>query len=502
MKKVISVLLLLCMLLPVMAACGEKKPAGDVTTPPASVTTAGSGDDVTTAAPETTVWPDVPEDIDYDDYEFTVLACTSGGITFQDFAIENDGYDVVNDAIFKRNSEAEEVLGIVIATHEEYGNVFSNGIGSTIMQRDFTAAESLYDLCALSTWHAAACALNGYLTDLYEVPYIDLSQSWWDQRANIDLGIGGKMFYSNGDIGITDNFATHCILFSKPLAEEKNITDIYDLVLDYKWTWDKFEEYVRTLTADLNGDDIMDEYDQYGLLCWNDAFQASFGGSRAKICSVNADTGALEISMWSDRNAAIAERITNLCFDTKYAINYHQTKVIKGDEALVTLFPGGQGLFMTTIFSKIPLLRDSEMDFGIIPYPMFDEDQKEYGGYVSATYSNMYSVEYYNEDLERTGVITEILACLSQKNVTPAYYEHTLKGREARDEESIKCLDIIFSNRSFDPGVFYEIGGYTGSLTGMMTNMSNRFQSIYEASKRPASIKVKNINKQFGIEAN
>jgi len=500
MKKIIAVLLLVCMLIPVMASCGEKKPSGDVTTPSASVTTAGPDGEVTTATPETTVWPDVPEDIDYEDYEFTVLACTASSIAFQDFSIENTDYDVVNDAIFKRNSEAEETLGIVIATHEEYGNVFSDGIGTTVMRQNFTAAESLYDLCALSTWHASNCASLGYLVDLNEVPYIDLTQSWWDQRANIDLGIGGKMFYSNGDIGITDNFATHCILFSKPLAEEKGIKDIYELVLDKKWTWDKLEEYVLMVSEDLNGDDVMNEYDQYGMLCWNDAFQASFGGARSKICSVNADTGALEISMWSDRNAAVAERITTLCFDRLHSIN---TSAVAGVSTNIggqlVMFGNGQGLFCTTIFKNVPQLRDVEMDFGIIPYPLYDSEQTEYGGYVSATYSNMYSVEYYNNELERTGVVTEVLACLSRKHVTPAYYEHTLKGREARDEESIKCLDIIFANRSFDPGVFYGVGGYTGSLTDMMKSLSNRFQSIYETSKRPASIKVKNINKSYGV---
>jgi len=74
------------------------------------------------------------------------------------------------------------------------------------------------------------------------------------------------------------------------------------------------------------------------------------------------------------------------------------------------------------------------MDFGIIPYPMLDDEQKEYGGYISATYSNMYCVEYYNNELERTGIVTEVLACVSQRYVTPAYYEHTLKGKAQKKQ--------------------------------------------------------------------
>ncbi len=499
MKKLVAVFLLLCMLIPLAVSCGEKNPAATTTAPSGDGNT--PTEPVETTAAVTTVYPDIPTDVKYDDYEFVILSCLASSISFNDFSMENADYDVVNDAIFKRNSEAERLLGIIITSTEVNGNVFGEGIGVTTLRQDFTAGESNYDLCGLSTWHAATCALNGYLTDFEELSYIDLEKPWWDQRITTDLGIGNKMFYSNGDIGITDNLATHCILFSKTIAEEKNITDIYDLVLEGKWTWDKFEEYVRMVSNDLNGDDIMDENDQFGLLCWNDAFQASFGASRCKIASPNPDTGALELTMYNDKTVSLANRITNLCYDIRYAINTtsvpYSAKVSDAHGGPVGMFGKGLGLFVTNIFKNIPTLRDVEMDFGIIPYPKYDESQQEYGGYVSATYSNMYGVQYHNEDLERAGVVTELLACLSMQFVTPAYYEQTLKGREARDEESIQCLEIIFANRSFDAGVFYGIGGYTGSLTDMMKNLQTKFENIYNTNKRGAENKIKSINKKL-----
>ncbi len=497
MKKIIATLLLVCMLLPFAVACGEKTPTVDPTaTDDPTVTTAP----VDTDPPVTTEYPDIPAALDYDAYEFVILFCTASSIVFNDFSPENADYDVVNEAIFKRNSDVENTLNIVIRSEELNGNVFSSGVGTTALRQDYTAGESLYDLCGVSTWHAAASATNGYLLDLNEVPYIDLSRSWWDQRTNIDLGIQGKMFFSTGDIGITDNLATHCVLFSKTLAAENNINDIYDLVLENKWTWDKFEEYARTVSEDLNGDDVMNEYDRFGLICWNDAFQASFGGARAKIAGVNPETKDFELTIYSDRTTSLAARITDLCFDSKYSINAHSnfySNKVTAVGGMLGMFANGQGLFATTIFRNIPLLRETEMDFGIIPYPMFDNVQGEYGGYVSATYSNMYCVELHNQDLERTGAITEYIAYTSKAYVTPAYYEQTLKGREARDEESIQCLEIIFANRSFDAGVFYEVGGYTGSLTEMMKILRNNFETIYKISRKQAETKVTNINEIF-----
>ena len=499
MKKIIATLLLICMLVPFVVACGEKSPAAVTTVADPAATTEAP----VTDAPVVTEYPDIPEGLDYDSYDFVILSCLGNSIVFNDFSVENADYDVVNDAIFKRNSEVESKFNIIIESVELSGDVFSSGVGTQALRKDYAAGESQYDLCGVSTWHAASAAPNGYLVDLYEVPYIDLSRSWWDSRANIDLGIYGKMFFSTGDIGITDNLATHCILFSKTIAAENNINDIYDLVLNGKWTWDKFEEYVRMVSEDLNGDDVMSEYDRFGLLCWNDAFQASFGGARSKIAGVDPETTEFALTMYSDRNTTLANRITTLCFDSRYSINtvasLYSAKV-SAVGGMLGMFANEQGLFATTIFRNVPQLRDAEMDFGIIPYPMFDDAQGEYGGYVSATYSNMYCVELHNQDLERTGAITEYIAYVSQKYVTPAYYEQTLKGREARDEESIKCLEIIFANRSFDAGVFYGVGGYTGSLTDMMKALNNNFERIYTAGKRMAENTIKNINSKFSAQ--
>lgn len=497
MKKLIAVLLLVCFILPLAASCGEKTPSGDinVTTDPAATTEPAATD-----PPVTTEYPDIPEALDFDSYDFTVLSCLASSIVFNDFSSQNADYDVVNEAIFKRNSDAENKFNILVVSEELNGNVFSSGVGTAALRQDYTAGEALYDLCCLSTWQAASCAANGYLLDLNEVPYIDLKRSWWDQRTNTDLAIQGKMLFTTGDIGVTDNLGTHCILFSKALAEEKSITDIYELVLNNKWTWDKLEAYTRTVSEDLNGDDIMDEYDRFGLLCWNSSFQASFGAARAKIADINSATGDLELTIYSDRNTSLAAKICNLCFDSKYSINSQSTLYsdkVKAVGGLLGMFANGQGLFAAVIFRDVPKLRDMEMDFGIIPYPMFDESQGEYGGYVSATYSNMYGIELNARELERTGVITEYLAYVSKQYVTPAYYEQTLKGRDARDEESIRCLEIIFANRSFDPGVFYEVGGYTSNLTDMMKMLYNNFETIYKVSRKKAQTQIDTINEQY-----
>ena len=184
----------------------------------------------------------------------------------------------------------------------------------------------------------------------------------------------------------------------------------------------------------------------------------------------------LQLTLYSERNLDLANRICDLMFDKSVSLNHINQKDMTSSQIISTMFPNSQALFLTTLFNNLVLLRESDMDFGIIPLPMYDEAQGECGGYVGPTYSSFWAIETYVEDLERTGIVTELLAYESMMLLTPAYYEYTLKGRDVRDSESVECLEIIFANRSYDPGILYAIGSYTGKLTDMMKSNVNTFQ--------------------------
>lgn len=490
MKRLLAVILLICIAVP-LAACGGNGNAPETTTAATPSDTTAAPEDTKPA--ETTIFPEMPENPDYDGYEFVTLFCSGGGNNFNDFVSDNPDYEIVNEAIYRRNEKLCEFFNAKMTNIEDIASSFGGGPGFQRIKSDYLAAESNYDLATAGNFDMAQLAKSKYLEDLHEVPYIDLTQSWWDQRANRDLGVNGKMYFSTGDIGIVDNLATHCMLFSKTIAELKGITDIYDLVYDEKWTLDKLEKYVQDVSDDLNGDDVMNDNDLYGMLCWNDAFQGAFAGAQSYICTLN-DEHEIEFTLYSEKNVDLAARITKMFFNPNVSYNYINTV---GTARGAEMFANSQGLFMTTIFSTVPKLRETDMDFGIIPYPKYNEEQDGYGTFVGSTYSVMYCIEPFAEDLERCGAFTEMMAYLSKQFVTPAYYDHTLKGRDARDEESQRCLDIIFASRTFDFGVMYAVSSLTGQLTSMMKDGSNRFETIYNSSKRSATTAVNMLNKEF-----
>jgi 4-hydroxy 2-oxovalerate aldolase len=71
----------------------------------------------------------------------------------------------------------------------------------------------------VGTMAAANLARNGYILDLNDTPYIKLSKPWWDQGANRDLEVQGKMYYTTGDISLADNRSTYTLFFSKSMVD-------------------------------------------------------------------------------------------------------------------------------------------------------------------------------------------------------------------------------------------------------------------------------------------
>ena len=441
----------------------------------------------------------------YNGSKFTILVANSGIGKMNDFSAENkDNYSRVASANYKKLTKVETLYDIDIEDVQEFGASGGNGGGYNKVTQDFASGLSTYHLCMLGTYDAASLAIEGYLYDLNSLDYVDLSCEWWDQDANKDLSIYGKMFYTTGDISTVDNLATHIILFNKKIAQENNIEDLYSSVAEGKWTVDKFLSYVKLVGEDMNGDDTMNESDKYGLLTWNDVLQASLSGSRVRIAQTNSE-GEIELSLYSDKSVSLIDSLSAVFNDGTKVYNY-TTRNMGSTQASSTydkerddMFNEDRALFYATVCNTIPRHRDSQtLDFGILPYPKYDEAQEAYGSYVGASYSGMICVESTIEDKAYVGTVIESLAYEGMKETTPVYYEYLLKGQFIRDEESGDMLDIIFNQRCFDLGIYYKIPSaspYTSSLTSLIAQReSGTFASRYDSALSAAKKEVQDLN--------
>ncbi len=490
MKKIICILLVVLMTFGLLCGCASTTPADT-----SSADTDAKDTDVVTEE-----LPDIPDGVRYDGRDFVVLV--AGTLHYSDFDIdENDGsYEQVNNAITQRNAMIEQKYGVKISSVSDFGTSFGDGPGYDRVYEDYYAGECQYDLCMVGTYDAAQLALGLHLADLNATDYIDLSKSWWDQKANEDLSINGVQFFTTGDISFVDNICTHMIMFNKDIVETLELTSPYELVDQDKWYFDTFKEYAKAANSNLDGKDENTDLDRYGLLTWNDVIHQALHSSRQRVATTN-EHGYLSLTIYNATTVNLMDAYTSLFYDKETTYNYSmRNSQNEYDAVRKTIFDNNQALFYTTLFTTVPKHRDSATVFGIIPYPKFTTTQSDYGHYISATHSQMMCIEAIHPDIKMVSHIVEDMAYMSKKTVTPAYYDDTLIGRQVRDDESIEMLDIIFSSRVFDVGIYYKVGSSStiaANLTALLTTGVNNFASRYQSFQGPSQEMIDDINEQY-----
>ena len=474
--------MILCtlLLLAAFAGCGDKTPAS----------TTASSDNAEQMTAQTGEALGVPETADYGGAAFNILS--AGSVAYNDFDFDEESSLALDNAQYKRRRLVEENYKVEI--HEDIKQAYSSGGGPGFMQisTDVSAGDCSYDLALIAGYDVSVLAYSGLLYDLNSVPGIDLSKSWWDQKANESLSVNGVMFFTTGEITCSDNNAAFVILFNKGLLKDYELENPYTLVYDGEWTMDKFAELCKTVTEDLDQNGTMDANDRFGLLVWDDSVVGIVNAAGQRCCTINAD-GNIELTLYNETTVSALEKYFSIAYDTQYAYTYQ--RVSGYDEQ--ALWSGNHGLFWTTWLGIVPRYREMENDFGILPYPKLNTAQTDYYTTVAPYNSQFICMPLIQNDVERAGTITEALAYYGKKVVTPAYYDVNLIGQSTRDEESEDMLKIIFNNLVFDIGYYYQIGPYNKELIYMVREYDTNFASRYDSKKNIAENMLGIINEYY-----
>lgn len=471
MKKFISLTLLFALLLS-QISCGSEQISQDETT------TSDTSD--TTSEISTEVSDELP-DVTFDGRTFTTLAADYMENGF--IADEATG-DVIDDAVYKRNRDVMERFDVVLETKTDaYNNV------AQTLQNSVMADDEEYQLVVNHVIRFGSAVMSDILTNWYDVPYIDFSKPWWSDSTVDDLTYNGVTFLAVGDYALDSLGRTYCIFYNKTAAENYHFGDLYEVVNDGKWTIDYIIDLCKNVYSDLNGNGIADGDDFYGFTTAKtspiNAFLWSSGG---KVFTKTAD-GKLEYTYNNEHTVEIIEKVYKLCFESEgittnrpqYEDNNNSHYIARESfkDGLTAMFPG-------LLNYTDEHFRDLDFEYGILPYPKFDEDQQEYYTMVDGGHGAI-GIPKTVRDLEFVGIITEALNAESHKTVFPAYYEIALKIKYSSDNESVKMLDMIVDSRVFDFGYVYDNWkGVSFIFEGLIKSNSSDFASTY-ATKGPAA---------------
>lgn len=416
----------------------------------------------------------------YDGYNFRILI--RKGMIGDQYQ-ETDSENVIDSAVFKRNKAVEAKYGITItATESSSGDYETDALNSIL------AGDDAYDLIFAHSRAAFAYAVRGALHNVNDIESINTESPWWNADINDSCNINGYQYVLDGDISRQGLGSAMVLFFNKNLFDDLQLEYPYELVRDGIWTFDEFSYLARKGAMDLNGDGIMKlEDDRFGFTTGSYSAPISIlytGGS--KIYDKN-DEGILELTLYSNKTVDV--------FDSFFRMMDSNACAITDGYEGPGIFTARRALFTTTTMDMAMAYRSMDDDFGILPYPKYDEDD-EYASVINGI-AHLTLIPVTVSDPERTGAITEALCAYGSKYVIPAFYDVSLKTKSARDDESEEMMDIVKESIIYDIG--YVAGGpYQSVGRSLALADSHDFASFYAKYEFEAKESLKNFNADYG----
>lgn len=385
--------------------------------------------------------------------------------------------ELINDAVYLRNMLVESDLDVLIKA------IPSNRIISDAKSSILAGGDD-YDVVMPIVDEGVKAVQSGLFYDLNQIPYLNLENPWWDQRMTTGLAINGYIYFATGDISILDNECTMCIFFNKNMIKNLMLENPYDIVQAGKWTLDKEYEMSLNVTKDENGDGKYTcPEDIFGMQISSNTPHSMFYAAGERIVTLNQD-GDYEFTMYNERSVNVVEKIMKVCSEP---LNLTPKTKGGGDYNIyIPAFGAGKILFTHLALIDINFFRNDNTDFGVLPYPKFDENQEKYNNFVSTICVPGAAVPGNAENIARTGAVLEDMAYHSVSTLTYAYYDQTLNVRLIRDTESSDMLDIIFKTRVYDMGYMFDWGGLGGMIGNMYASGKTDFTSEYDSRREKA----------------
>lgn len=440
--KRISILLLAALLLPYcLIGCADtSQPATDTTS--TAVQTTEPAEETTT--PETTV-DEVLGFAKEDNGNRTITILTNSATSYE-FNIDSENGDIVNDAVFKKDSMVEEYLGINIELIRESGIYQSRKTFNNLITNAWASGDTTYDLINNVLTVTLPLSQQGVFVNVNDLQYTNLEQPWYIAEMTENYGIKGKLYGILSDHTLSLYKDLSVVYFNVDLFQERKAdVNLYDIVRSGEWTLDKFLEVVADMSGDLNGDGQYDtEIDQF----------AYFGESVPNGTWMTAlDIDIIDMNKdGSYTYYGLTERLDDAY--SKLAYFYTSTPGVKvidsaskggGKYPPRDTFAEGRVAMMTNYIYATEHIREMDDDYGIVPIPKYNKDQDNYITQIGTSTSTFF-IPTTQKDLDLISKFIECEAYFGYSEVSPIYYEAALKAKYATDANMGQMLDIVREN--------------------------------------------------------
>lgn len=488
-KRILCFLVCVFMLAAVLVSCNSGTDEENTT---GSSSTTGStvkpGESDTTSAADAALEKIQSSGIDISGESFHILARED---LEEDFKVEatDSKMTTMQEAVYNRNLVFNELFGVEV---EVTGMKDADIVD--YFRTDITSTKELSCLFDHTSWNISL-ASSGYLYNFLDLePYIDMSQTWWDQGTK-SFNIADSIWFMNGSFNFDDDNTTYCLMFNKNIAERSFETNdvFYELVNDGKWTLDAFYSYASKVSENL-ADAVWDENDKYGFVTTWEYGVTFFYGSGLNFVKCEAGkTPSLTLDQ------AGISKATDLLGKLQDIYATEVTYWPEGGQEQVgkDIWWAGRALFFGEIVNNVIESNEKMTDeYGVLPVPKYDEKQDKYLTWTHGISSSMV-ISKNVKDAKKFGTLLEAFNVISEQYVRPAYYDVVLTRKSVNDADSRPMLDIIFAGRVYDFAMYNADLGLVDSFKTCVNTGTTGFATEYRKISNSAGIQLTKMVRQF-----
>ena len=465
-KIIILFLTLLSTVFIILSGCrqngGEDKKAADDT---------ADGDVVQTEEAESSAFESVPV-IDYGGREFNFFMCDVF-FTHRDIIAEEITGELINDAKYNRFRTIEDRYNIKI----NLVYLGDNGQTYDYLNKSILTDDVRYDLTHVHASSFVQVVSGGVLMDLKNLTYPDFGNPWWNKNFMDSMTVKNVLLLCPSAIELPYSSA---VCFNKQMVQDNALESPYELVKSGDWTMDKFYEICSGLSRDIDGDGRFTINDQYGFTTQNSWMLKSYLYAGNHTILIKDENDIPQLNKDYAHLSTIVEKMMRLFKENNTSYLFDSTN----ESGFPLSMDSGRVFAIGLHLAELQYLRNSDVDYGIVPLPKLDKAQQNYPG---ISWGGFFGIPVNVSDSEMSGLIFEALSAESHYSILPLFKEQQLSIKFTRDEESINMLDLIYDNIIYDMAPNYAtLNAYTNILyelknTDVMSYMEKNEPSLQSA---------------------
>ena len=424
---------------------------------------------------------------------------------------DNENLDIVYTKIYERNLKVAQRLNCdlnFISSGTTYWADFTE-----VVRRYIQSLDDSFEIVVTSNNTVIQEKLFSLFHNLNDSLYIDIEQEWWYKDAIMELSVDNYYYrFLYGDIMLGGIGYAGCIFYNKDLygqyVDPGNPEGLYDYVFNGTWTFERFAIEVANSNIDLGGENDIHGYSLFRAAEPLHYFPVS--------CDVEFyqrdDEGMPVITVNNQKAVEFTQKLYDLLYNNPGAWLFFPNQT--GIEVYHTTdFMDRKVMFsLGNIISFLdPNMRAMEDNFGVLPYPKWDEQQEEYITMMANASTLVAIPKSVSEDraLRETSAVIEAMCSEAYQNIAPAFYETACKRAYSRDDTSAEILDIITGRHptiksTLTKNFLYEyassvnyIGAIFQQIMAQGPTGNPNFASTYEGMETAANYQLQELITQY-----